>query len=81
MEDKKVITASDTLDIINHVWADTKDIMLLANVGYNKALEIRKDIVKILENNGYKLFNNLIPMHDVVEYLGIDIDFLKRVTR
>lgn len=71
--------ASDTLELISKQWASVKDIQLLADCGRDTALKIKNAIVKELEN--WILPKGQIPMSKLVEYLKIDINYLKRVER
>jgi len=75
------LTAKETLDLLNNQWATTEDIMKLAFVGESKAREMTKEIKKIVEDRGYKLPRGLYPMQVVQEYLGININYLKKIER
>lgn len=76
----KLLTARETLDILNKQWATKKDIQYLAFVGENKAGEITKEIAKmVFEKNGRVLPKGLYPMKYVQEYLAIDIDYLRKI--
>ena len=54
--------ANDLLNMINKQWATTTDIMSIGEVGYHKALDIKKEIATVLENQKYKLPKNKLPM-------------------
>ena len=54
--------ANDLLNMINKQWATTTDIMSIGEVGYHKALDIKKEIATLLENQKYKLPKNKLPM-------------------
>lgn len=73
--------ANDLLNMINKQWATTTDIMSIGEVGYHKALDIKKEIATALENQKYKLPKNKVPMEFVVEYFKINISYLKKVSR
>ena len=76
----KLLTARETLDILNKQWATKKDIQYLAFVGENKAGEITKEIAKmVFEKTGRVLPKGLYPMKYVQEYLAIDIDYLRKI--
>lgn len=71
--------ASETLQLISKQWCDLYDLMKLTQVGKNNALKLRKEIKIELENNGYKLPNNLLPMCEVVTKLKINIPYLQKM--
>lgn len=73
--------ANDLLNMINKQWATTTDIMSIGEVGYHKALDIKKEIATVLENQKYKLPKNKVPMEFVVEYFKINISYLKKVSQ
>lgn len=76
------MTAKETLDLISKQWATTNDIKKLANIGNTKALNIKHLIQnKIIESNKMLPNSRLIPMKDVVDYLGIDIEYLKSIQK
>lgn len=77
---KKILSASEILDICSKQWATLQDIKSLASVGNNKAIQIRKDIKATYDENK-KLFNELIPMSDVIKYIDLDIEYLKKVSK
>lgn len=74
--------ANEILEIISKQWATTKDIQDLANVGRDKAMKIKKAIQKeLLERNWLLPNETVIPMCELVKYLHIDINYLKRIER
>lgn len=76
------LTAKETLEILNNQWATTEDIMKLAFVGENKAREMGKEIIDIVsEEHKKRLPRGLFPMQVVQEYLGININYLKKIER
>ena len=77
---KTRLTATDLLQLIDNQWADTKDVMAIGHIGKNQALDIKKIIKTDLEEKGYSLPKNLLPMPAVIEYFKIDVNFLKRVS-
>jgi hypothetical protein len=79
MMSKKILSASEMLEVISKGWATTEDIMKLGACGTNKALDIRKELINKLKNEGYSVANGLIPMNIVVEYFNIDINYLRDV--
>lgn len=74
------MSAEETLNLISKQWCDLKDIMLLAQIGRNSALKVKSNIAHDLSSKGYFLPKNLIPMREVVDYLKIDISYLKDMT-
>ncbi len=77
----KIISAREMLNIINKPWAGTNEIMQIGCIGKNKALEIKKEIKQNLEQEGYYLPKNLVPMESVTKYFKIDINYLNRITK
>lgn len=78
----KVLTAKETLELLNNQWATTADIMKLAFVCQSKANNIRNTITKnIEEKENKKLPKGLIPMCKLQEYLGINITYLKKISK
>ena len=76
------LTAKETLDILNNQWATTEDIMKLAFVGESKVREMTKEITDIVSKEyKKKLPRGLYPMQVVQEYLGININYLKKIER
>ena len=45
----------------------------------NNLLKLKRDIKNNLNNNSIP--NKLLPMNEVVKYLNIDIDYLKKLDR
>ena len=72
--------ANEMLSLISKQWANTKDIQVLANVGRDKAMKIKKVIQKeLLEKNWLLPNENYIPMPELVRHLRIDINYLKKL--
>lgn len=76
--EKKRINASETLELISQQWASVNDIKMLACVGDNTARNIKKYIESELKD--WLLPYGKVPMSKVVEYLKIDIKFLRKVS-
>ncbi len=74
----KQLNASETLTLISKLYANVNDIQLLAHCGRDKAKKIKSVIEKELE--GHLLPKGEIPMSKLVEYLKIDIRYLKKVS-
>ncbi len=75
---KNPLNATEILTIINKYYIDTNDIRLIACVGTNKANEIKKTIAHLCDLDNIKLPYGLVPSEKVVEYLGININYLKK---
>lgn len=78
----KKYTASQQLNAMATQWADLKTICIIGGIGMNKALEIKKAIVEQIENDGYRVPKQpVVPMRYVIDYFGIDINYLKRLAK
>lgn len=75
------IPASQMLEILNNNWLTTKDIMLLAPAGISKATKIKKTIEEKIKLSGRKLPAGYVPVKEVIEELGIDVKYLKKVAK
>lgn len=74
------LTAEQILEVASSQWATAKDIMMLGNVGRNKAYAIRSEIALSLYSDNNKLRNRvLVPMVEVLKYFNIDLNYLKAV--
>lgn len=67
------MSAEDTLKLLAQQWCNLQDLMRLAQVGRNSALTIKGKIKNYLEQQGYYVPKNAVPMQEVVKYLNIDI--------
>ena len=76
----KLYSANEMLEILKKQWLDTKDIQALASVSQDKAREIKKNITKNLEDQNYFLPTGLVPNEKVVEYLNLNIKYLKKIS-
>ena len=76
----KIISAKDTLEIISKQWCSSKDFSVLSNTGKNTTLKLMRELRKQLEQDNYFLPTNLLPMDKVVEYLKLNIPYLKKVS-
>jgi len=77
----KRLPAHEILKILENQWLTTKDIKNIACVGYTKASYIKNEIeLKIKEKDkNYFLPSGLVPCKEVVEYLNLDIKYLKKI--
>ena len=71
------MTADETLKLIAKQWCNLTDVMKLANIGRNSALNVKSKIKSDLESKGFYVPKNAVPMQEVVKYLNIDIDYLE----
>lgn len=76
----KPLSASEILERISSQWANKRDIMDIAFVGDNTAGNIANSIRTELENQGYYLPKGVVPMDKLVEYLKINVKYLKKVS-
>ena len=78
----KRLSANEILRILENQWLTTKDIKDIACVGYTKASYIKNEIeLKIKERDqNYFLPAGLVPSKEVVDYLNIDIKYLKKIS-
>ncbi len=73
--------ARETLKLISKQWCNLDDLMLLAEIGKNNAVKLRKEIKQDLLNQGYTLPNNRLPMIEVVNKLKININYLEKMAK
>ena len=74
------LTAKETLEIISKQWATVNDIRLLASVGNNKALKIKNEIQENIKKAGFTPTSK-IPMDMLVDYLGINVEYLRKISK
>lgn len=74
------LTAKDTLKLIAKQWCSSQDFSILSNTGKNTTLKLMRELRKQLEQDNYFLPTNLLPMDRVVEYLRLNITYLKKVS-
>lgn len=79
----KRIKASEILEILNQQWLNATEIKKLAAVGYGNALTIKKQIISEIYKNdqNYYLPPGLLPTQKVIEYLHIDIKYLRKIAK
>ena len=75
------INATETLELIEKTWADKNDIMKLACCGELSAKKIKHILATQLEQEGYTLPSGKVPMDRLVQYLKININYLKKVSK
>ena len=73
---KKISNANEILELLNKQWLSRSDIEILASCKKGKATKIMHEIN---EKAKYKPVKGLVPTDLTVEYLGININYLKRI--
>lgn len=68
---------NEMIDIMTKQWCTVDDLAKLAGVGRNKALDIKRTIREDLISKGYYVPKRHVPMKAVVNYLKIDVSYLK----
>lgn len=77
---KKIrLSSEELLEVLNTQWASKNEVKLIGCVGESKALEIMREIRSKVQNEGYYLPKNLVPMEKVIEYFKININYLKKM--
>lgn len=71
--------SDEILKLISKQWCTLEDLKKLTGLGKNSLLKIKKEIRNNLNNKSIP--NKLLPMNEVVKYLNIDIDYLKKLNR
>ena len=71
--------AKEMLELISKQYATSEDIKKLAGCGINEARRINNEIKEKLKD--YYLPSYKVPMEEVVKYLNININYLKKVER
>lgn len=77
----KRLSATETLELLNNQWATTSDVKKLACVGNNRGSDIMRAIRENAESQGYHLPRGLVPMEMVIDYLKININYLKKISK
>lgn len=68
------MNAKETLKLVSKTWCNINDLMKLTGLSRSSVLKIRN---KIKEKLNYEIHTRDLPMNVVVDYLKIDIDYLK----
>lgn len=76
------LSAEETLQILENQWLTTNDIKRLACVGTTRVASIKKAIIDKLheEDENYYLPAGLLPTDKVVEFLKINVKYLKKIS-
>ena len=71
------MNAEETLELISKNWCDINDLMKLTGLSKSSALRLKR---KIKEHLNYEIHTVDLPMNIVVNYLKIDINYLRKLT-
>lgn len=71
------MNAEETLNLISKTWCNINDLMKLTGSSRSSVLKIRN---QIREQSNNEIYTRDLPMNIVVDYLKIDVDYLKNVT-
>ncbi|MBD9115394.1 hypothetical protein EGP95_06435 [bacterium] len=71
------MNAEETLNLISKTWCNINDLMKLTGLSRSSVLKIRN---QIREQSNNEIYTRDLPMNIVVDYLKIDVDYLKNVT-
>ena len=75
---KQPLPAIEILSILDRYWINTKDIKSIACVGVDKANKIKREVEHLCELEKMKLPYGFVPADKVVDYLKINIKYLKQ---
>lgn len=73
------MTYTELFNIVSKPWANVNDIKYIASCGRDNASSIRDSIINKLIKNGIHIpntKNKIVPMENVIEYLGLDVDYI-----
>ena len=71
------MNAKETLKLVSKTWCNINDLMKLTGLSRSSALKIRNNIKQELN---YEIHTRDLPKNIVVDYLKIDVDYLKSIT-
>lgn len=72
------MNVDETLKLIStKTWCNVSDLMKLTGLSRSSALKIRN---KIKESTNYEIHTRDLPMSVVIDYLNINVDYLKMIT-
>ena len=78
------MTYNELFYYINKTWATVNDIQKIASCGKNKAYAIRNHIIDLVTQRGKNLPQSktkIVPMSEVIDYLGIDVDYVLKMVK
>lgn len=70
---------NEMLEVLKKQWLSAQDIKILASVSLRKAYSIRNEITADLKSQNYFLPNSLVPNDKVIDYLKLDIKYLRKL--
>ena len=74
----KIYNAKEMLEVLKKPWLNTQDLKILSGTSIDKARELKKQIAKrLIEEEKCLLPSGLVPTDKVIEYLHINIEYLK----
>ena len=68
------MNAEETLKSVSKTWCNIKDLMNLTGLSKSSAIKLKS---KIKEQLDYEIHTTNLPMNVVVDFLKIDINYLK----
>lgn len=77
----KQLNASEMLEILNKHWATRSDMQKLSGKCMQYARDDFNELRKQIEEEGFELPSNLVPMERVVDYYRINISYLKKISK
>lgn len=78
---KKLLTASEMLEILNKQWATANDMALLSGKCIAYARADFNTLTNEITADGTKLPSRLVPMDKVVNFYHINIPYLKKISK
>ena len=78
---KKLLTASEMLEILNKQWATASDMALLSGKCIAYARADFNALANEITADGTKLPSRLVPMQEVVNFYKINISYLKKISK
>ena len=78
---KKLLTASEMLEILNKQWATANDMALLSGKCIAYARADFNTLTELITSDGTKLPSRLVPMQEVVNFYHINISYLKKISK
>lgn len=82
MKPKEKPTAREILNLLDSMWLSEREIMIIAFCGKSKANQIMKDIKELIDvKYKKKLPKNCIPTEELINYLNINVSYLKKISK
>lgn len=78
---KKLLTASEMLEILNKQWATASDMALLSGKCIAYARTDFNTLTELITSDGTILPSRLVPMQEVVNFYKINISYLKKISK